>query len=188
MSFSNALLFIFALLVLPADEANYEKISLDTESITLCSGIEIETPPRCTGSAYCNACKNCKYCGHCNSGGSCGVCTRMTKPKTKTYKTYTPPSSSSKSRSNSSSSNSSKPKYNNEQNNTTFSTPKVKTEIYIVTKSTSFRSKATHESSVLKRFKAGDQVVLLERTNKHWWKVSHGGQIGWVKKALLVRK
>ena len=56
---------------------------------------------------------------------------------------------------------------------------------YYLNGSTSLRAKATHESRVLLRFAAGNEVKLVERTNKLWWKVKYQGKIGWVKAGKL---
>ena len=55
---------------------------------------------------------------------------------------------------------------------------------YLIDK-TSLRSEATSQSVVLKRFKMGDEVELIEKTNAYWWKVIFEGQIGYVKAAKL---
>lgn len=56
---------------------------------------------------------------------------------------------------------------------------------YALIDRTSLRSRATHESRVLLRFRIGDRVKLLEKTNSLWWKVQIGEQTGWVKARLL---
>jgi hypothetical protein len=55
---------------------------------------------------------------------------------------------------------------------------------YLIDK-TSLRSEATSQSTVLKRFRAGDEVELIEKTDKYWWKVIFDGQVGYVKAAKL---
>lgn len=55
---------------------------------------------------------------------------------------------------------------------------------YLIDK-TSLRSEATSQSTVLKRFRAGDEVELIEKTDKYWWKVIFNGQVGYVKAAKL---
>jgi hypothetical protein len=50
---------------------------------------------------------------------------------------------------------------------------------------TSLRQGPSHETTVLLRFTAGNQVELLEKTNSSWWKVRYQGKTGYVKAALL---
>ncbi|MFK7809231.1 MAG: SH3 domain-containing protein [Saprospiraceae bacterium] len=54
-----------------------------------------------------------------------------------------------------------------------------------ITKATSLRRKATHKSKVLQRLPVGKSVAVLEKTNKHWWKVNIDGREGYVKALLL---
>ncbi len=56
---------------------------------------------------------------------------------------------------------------------------------FFVTQRTSFRKAATHKSDVILRFRVGDKVELLEKTNQWWWNVRFDGNTGWVKAALL---
>lgn len=57
--------------------------------------------------------------------------------------------------------------------------------IFLLTQKTSLREEATSGSSVMKRLDVGEQVLLVEETNKFWWKVKFGERIGFVKAALL---
>lgn len=56
---------------------------------------------------------------------------------------------------------------------------------FMLSKSTSLRKEATHESSVILRLRTGDQVEVLERTNQFWWKVRFRQQVGFAKASLL---
>lgn len=56
---------------------------------------------------------------------------------------------------------------------------------FSVTKATSLRRKATHNSKVLQRLSAGKSVTVLEKTNRYWWKVNIDGREGYVKALLL---
>lgn len=51
---------------------------------------------------------------------------------------------------------------------------------------TSLRSKPGPQALVMKRLAVGTNLVLLEKTDKHWWKMKLGDQIGYVKQHLLV--
>lgn len=57
--------------------------------------------------------------------------------------------------------------------------------LFSLTQRTSLREEATSQSDVIKRLGVGDQVLVLEETNKFWWKVRLGDRTGWVKAALL---
>lgn len=57
--------------------------------------------------------------------------------------------------------------------------------LFSLTDKTSLREEATSKSGVIKRLDIGDQVLVLEETNKYWWKVKLGDRTGWVKAALL---
>jgi SH3-like domain-containing protein len=57
--------------------------------------------------------------------------------------------------------------------------------IVFVTTETSLRESPDHKSRLLKRVYAGNKLLLLEKTNHLWWKVSVSGYVGWVKAALL---
>ena len=50
---------------------------------------------------------------------------------------------------------------------------------------TSLRSNAKSDSTVLLRFRPGDVVNVLEKTNNLWWRVEFRGQVGYVKAKLL---
>lgn len=52
---------------------------------------------------------------------------------------------------------------------------------------TSLRQGPTHTTDVLLRFDIGDQVDILEKTNKYWWKARYRNRIGYVKAHLLER-
>jgi hypothetical protein len=56
---------------------------------------------------------------------------------------------------------------------------------FVLTASTSFRQKATHKSDVLLRFRPNDEVEVLEKTNKWWWRVRYDERTGYVKAQLL---
>lgn len=56
---------------------------------------------------------------------------------------------------------------------------------FYLTGATSFRSEATHLSESMLRFATGDKVILLEKTDKYWWKVRFKSKTGWVKAAKL---
>ncbi len=55
-------------------------------------------------------------------------------------------------------------------------------------KATSFREGPSHETAVLSRFQAGDEVEVLEKTDEFWWKVRFDGQEGFVKAFLLHKQ
>lgn len=57
----------------------------------------------------------------------------------------------------------------------------------IVTKPTSFRKGPDSKTGVMLRFKAGDEVTVLDDSGKWWWKVSFQGKEGWVKRQLLEK-
>lgn len=56
---------------------------------------------------------------------------------------------------------------------------------FMLSKSTSLRKEATHESGVILRLRTGDQVEVLEKTNRFWWKVRFGQQVGFAKASLM---
>lgn len=56
---------------------------------------------------------------------------------------------------------------------------------YFLIEKTSLRAEATSSSAVLLRFAAGDEVELVDKTNKYWWKVIFNGTVGYVKAAKL---
>lgn len=58
---------------------------------------------------------------------------------------------------------------------------------YFLTDKTSLRSFPDSKSNVLKRFSGGERVNVLDYSGDWWWKVDYLGQIGWVKKRLLVK-
>ena len=59
--------------------------------------------------------------------------------------------------------------------------------VFVVRQKTSLRQKATHKSKILRRLKTETELVVLEKTDRHWWKVSLGGEVGYVKALLLGR-
>ena len=59
---------------------------------------------------------------------------------------------------------------------------------FTVSQSTSLRSYADSKASVIDRVRAGESVVVINTDSfTHWWKVSHDGKIGWIKKHLLSK-
>lgn len=56
---------------------------------------------------------------------------------------------------------------------------------YFLIEKTSLRAEPSSSSAVISRFAAGDEVELVDKTNKYWWKVIFGGNIGYVKAAKL---
>ena len=56
---------------------------------------------------------------------------------------------------------------------------------YFLIEKTSLRSGATSSSEVVLRFRAGDEVELIDKTTKYWWKVNFKGKTGYVKAAKL---
>ncbi|MEZ5042416.1 MAG: DUF5723 family protein [Saprospiraceae bacterium] len=58
--------------------------------------------------------------------------------------------------------------------------------IFVLTQRTSLRAEANSTSTVQQRIEIGEQVLLLEETDKFWWKVKLGEKTGWVKAALLT--
>lgn len=52
---------------------------------------------------------------------------------------------------------------------------------------TSLRSEPDAQARVMKRLAVGTNLVLLEKTDKWWWKMKLGDQVGYVKQRLLVR-
>ncbi|PHN03022.1 hypothetical protein CRP01_28470 [Flavilitoribacter nigricans DSM 23189 = NBRC 102662] len=51
---------------------------------------------------------------------------------------------------------------------------------------TSLRSEPDSQARVMKRLAVGTNLELLEKTDKYWWKMKLGDQIGYVKQRLLV--
>jgi SH3-like domain-containing protein len=51
---------------------------------------------------------------------------------------------------------------------------------------TSLRSEPDAQARVMKRLAVGTNLVLLEKTDKYWWKMKLNGQVGYVKQRLLV--
>ncbi len=58
---------------------------------------------------------------------------------------------------------------------------------YQLTQATSLREGSHHTTGVILRFNAGDEVEVIEKTDRWWWKVSYKGQIGYAKAALLKK-
>ncbi len=77
------------------------------------------------------------------------------------------------------------------------STPQEETPLEIATPSktnqfqiaaeTSLREYPEQSADVLKRIGEGEQVEIIENTEKYWWKVNYAGRVGWVKRHLLIR-
>ncbi len=65
------------------------------------------------------------------------------------------------------------------------SIPSLPVGYYRLTQETSLRRGATHESAILLRFQPGDEVEVLEKSEKFWWKVRFQGKTGYVKSFLL---
>ena len=61
-------------------------------------------------------------------------------------------------------------------------------EQFIVTRATSLREAATHESDVIRRFAPGDEVTLLASNHRDWWKVRYKDRTGWVKKTMMWKR
>lgn len=61
-------------------------------------------------------------------------------------------------------------------------------KVHVLIQKTSLRSSADSQSAVLKRLRVGDEVEVLETSDKWWYKVSCEGKEGWVKKQLLQQK
>ncbi len=182
----NLTVFLFVQFILLSFEGNindHADIRIPMDAVVLCSGENGAMAGRCTGSAYCKVCKDCSRCGHCNSGGSCGVCGKTTqrsfgspskpRPKKKIYR----PSSSPKKK---------------KQQVVVPDAPTFNATInginYIVIRETSLRKLPSSKSDVIRRFKIGDEVSLIESNKKDWWKVNFKGSTGWVKSALLKQK
>lgn len=177
----NTLIFFLLWILLflqPKTEASYIAQSQSIfDTPVMCA----ETTGRCTGSAYCNVCTNCSRCGYCKSGGSCGVCGKKsiqrsqsairTTPVIKYENTYIKPKSSNVM------------VQPNEAEITYFVDEKYK-----LTVRTSLRVFPSSQSTVLYRFQVDDMVTLLDDfSEKYWAKVVFKGDIGWVKKHLLLR-
>ena len=58
-------------------------------------------------------------------------------------------------------------------------------QMYSLIQKTSFRSRPDSQSTVMKRFRPGDQVELIEKVNKYWWKIYFDGKSGYVKASCL---
>lgn len=59
---------------------------------------------------------------------------------------------------------------------------------YKLIQETSLRQAPDSKAYVLKRFKIGDEVNVIDSTGEWWWEVIHEGRRGWVKRRLLVKK
>lgn len=68
------------------------------------------------------------------------------------------------------------------------SAPRPQPSDYILTKRTSLREAPDSQSKVISRMPVGTELLLLERTNEWWWRVSMGGWEGYVKAHLLKNK
>lgn len=84
------------------------------------------------------------------------------------------------------------PNHNSNYNNTTSynissssSYGKRQLEVYQVTESTSFRQSASSKSGVIKRFKSGDTVEVIDCSDTWWCQIKHQDNIGWIKKKLI---
>lgn len=58
-------------------------------------------------------------------------------------------------------------------------------QLFRLSRSTSLRRAATHNSGIILRLKEGNQVEVLEKTNNSWWMVKFGEEIGFAKAALM---
>lgn len=158
--------------------------------VILCSGDVVDLG-RCTGSKYCTACKTCNYCQYCNSGGSCGVCApgNRYEPEPPKYRSSPKPAPQPKT---------TYPKveskiyiYEETDKDEKFipeSTLEVEEDIFIISAATSLRKLPNSESQVLKRLTPGDEVSVIDCSNKYWCKVIYDDKVGWVKKHLLREK
>jgi len=63
--------------------------------------------------------------------------------------------------------------------------PKPPIGYFQVIQATSLRATASHRSEILFRFQAGNEVEVLEKTEKFWWKVRYLGKTGYIKSFLL---
>lgn len=69
--------------------------------------------------------------------------------------------------------------------------PRLKTtpvQFFKVKKATSLREKPDHLADVLHRLQQGEKVILIEKTNKDWWRVESRGKQGFVKEERLRKK
>lgn len=158
--------------------------------VILCSGEVIELG-KCLGKANCTACTTCEYCKHCNNGGSCGVCApgNRYEPEPPKYRSSPKPAPQPKT---------TYPKSESkiyifeetdkDEKFTPESTLEVEEDIFIVSAATSLRKLPNSESQVLKRLAAGDEVSVIDCSNKYWCKVIYDDKVGWVKKHLLQEK
>ena len=55
-----------------------------------------------------------------------------------------------------------------------------------LTQATSLRAAPTHKSEVLLRFRPGDRVKVLEKTEYYWWRVRYEERTGYAKALLLA--
>jgi Bacterial SH3 domain len=62
----------------------------------------------------------------------------------------------------------------------------VSNQQYRLSKETSLRKQATHQSASLKRLGPGCKIIVIERTSKDWWKVETTDGVGYVKAGLLI--
>lgn len=168
--------------------------SLDwSNNLAMCHDAGTEPAGRCLGKANCTACTNCSRCAYCNSGGSCGVCAvpvfrapapkRSYSPTPRTRKSTPRPSPKPK------------PKVEPPPSTSFIGTPAqdppsiantaAAADTYTVLQATSLRASPDAQAKVLLRFKAGDEVLLVDSPTGFWWKVDRRGKTGWVKKALL---
>ncbi len=139
----------------------------------LCSTATAEK--KCTGSPYCRACKNCKYCKYCSNGGSCGVCRKTPVKNNSISKKKTKAKPHPKKRSISS-----------QQSTQTLPTPP--NLIYIVSENTNLRTAGNANANIIRPLNMGDEVRLIDSSQKNWWKVIHNAKEGWVEKHLLKEK
>jgi len=64
--------------------------------------------------------------------------------------------------------------------------PEPDNTLFALTEATSLREGPTHKTEVILRFRPGDQVELLEKHDRWWWRVRFEGRSGYVKAFLLV--
>lgn len=58
--------------------------------------------------------------------------------------------------------------------------------VFEIIQRTSLRSEPDAQARVMKRLGEGTTLILLEKTDKYWWKMKLGDQVGYVKQRLMV--